>query len=240
MLIQHGYRSAGFCGLREYEGEKVYPVAEPSGQAAITLPPTIPLFPLGDVMLFPHITRPLYIFEPRYREMVADALEGDRLIGMVMLRPGYEADYEGRPPIYPLGCVGEITEYEMSEDGRYTIVVRGLVRFRVTDEDQGRAYRIGHVEAIPETLDNADGLALDELRERLADLFQSSVPRAGSPPSGVSAEDLVNGLSQLADIDPLDRQDLLEEDGPLARARALLVLLEGQNAPFREAQAPAF
>ena len=69
------------------------------GYAPATLPRTIPIFPLPDVMLFPGATRPLHIFEARYREMVADALEGDRLIGMVMLQPGYEADYEGRPPV---------------------------------------------------------------------------------------------------------------------------------------------
>src|SRR5215510_9048604 len=63
-----------------------------------TLPATIPIFPLQDVMLFPNAFRPLLIFEPRYRAMVADALKGDRIIGMVMLQPGHEAEYEGRPP----------------------------------------------------------------------------------------------------------------------------------------------
>ena len=69
------------------------------------LPSEIPLFPLPDVVLFPGVTRPLLIFEPRYREMVADALKGDRVIGMVMLRPGFEKDYEGRPPS-GIGCAG--------------------------------------------------------------------------------------------------------------------------------------
>ena len=73
------------------------------------LPPTIPLFPLPNVVLFPSVFLPLHIFEPRYREMVGDALTGDRIIGMVLLRPGWEADYEGRPPIYPVGCAGLIT-----------------------------------------------------------------------------------------------------------------------------------
>ena len=81
------------------------------------LPRTIPIFPLPDVMLFPNTTRPLYIFEPRYRAMVADALMGDRIIGMVLLRPGYEADYEGRPPVYPIGCAGVITDVEQMPDG---------------------------------------------------------------------------------------------------------------------------
>ena len=65
------------------------------------LPPTIPIFPLPNVVLFPNVFLPLHIFEPRYRAMVADALKGDRMIGMVLLRPGWEGDYEGRPPVYP-------------------------------------------------------------------------------------------------------------------------------------------
>ena len=72
------------------------------------LPSSIPLFPLPNVVLFPNVFLPLHIFEPRYRKMIADALEGDRIIGMVLLRPGYEAEYEGRPPIYQVGCAGVI------------------------------------------------------------------------------------------------------------------------------------
>jgi Lon protease-like protein len=82
----------------------------PGATAATALPPEIPLFPLPDVVLFPGVTRPLLIFEPRYREMVADALKGNRIIGMVLLRPGFEKDYEGRPPIHDIGCAGTIEE----------------------------------------------------------------------------------------------------------------------------------
>ena len=70
------------------------------------------IFPLPNVVLFPNVFLPLHIFEPRYREMVADALDGDRIIGMVLLRPGWEGDYEGRPPVYPIGCAGLITHAE--------------------------------------------------------------------------------------------------------------------------------
>ena len=82
-------------------------------------------------MLFPNVFLPLHIFEPRYREMVGDALDGDRIIGMVLLRPGWEGDYEGRPPVYPVGCAGLITHAERLADGRYNIVLRGLEKFRI-------------------------------------------------------------------------------------------------------------
>ena len=76
------------------------------------LPSTLPIFPLPNVVLFPNVSLPLHIFEGRYREMVAAALEGDRLIGMVLLRPGWEGHYEGRPPVYPVGCAGVITHHD--------------------------------------------------------------------------------------------------------------------------------
>ena len=67
-------------------------------QSAESIPPVIPIFPLEVAMLFPGVSRPLHIFEPRYRAMVADALKGDRIIGMTTLKPGYEANYKaGRP-----------------------------------------------------------------------------------------------------------------------------------------------
>ena len=116
-------------------------LAAPTVDAA----PALPLFPLPNVVLFPNVFLPLHIFEPRYRAMVADALEGDRLIGMVLLRPGWEGDYEGRPPVFPTGCAGLITHHERLPDGRYNIVLRGLEKFRILDEDASRSYRIARV-----------------------------------------------------------------------------------------------
>src|SRR3977135_4083932 len=101
----------------------------------------LPLFPLPNVVLFPNVFLPLHIFEPRYREMVADALTSDRMIGMVLLRPGWEGDYEGRPPVYPVACSGVITHVERLPDGRYNIVLRGLERVRIIEEDGSRTYR---------------------------------------------------------------------------------------------------
>src|ERR1044071_5796625 len=101
----------------------------------------LPLFPLPSVVLFPHVFLPLHIFEPRYREMVADAIAGDRVIGMVLLKPGWEREDEGRPPIYNVGCSGVITHFERLADGRYNIILRGLERFSVISENNNKAYR---------------------------------------------------------------------------------------------------
>src|SRR3989449_6839567 len=191
------------------------------------LPVMIPIFPLQDVMLFPNAFRPLLIFEPRYRAMVADALNGDRIIGMVMLRPGHEAEYEGRPPVYPIGCAGVITEVEQLPDGRYTIVLQGLVKFRITGEDQSRPYRLARVEPMPETLNDEDSAALRVQRQRLVSVLADLLaPGTKLPPPTLPDVDLVNAVSQYVDIEPTERQNLLETNGPLARSRALMELLE--------------
>src|SRR5262249_17909149 len=108
----------------------------------------LPLFPLPNVVLFPNVFLPLHIFESRYRDMVADAIGGDRLIGMVLLKPGWERDYEGRPPVYPIGCSGLITHVERLPDGRYNIVLRGVERFRILREDHAHTYRRAAIERL--------------------------------------------------------------------------------------------
>jgi Lon protease-like protein len=194
---------------------------------ARTLPAEIPLFPLPNVVLFPRVSRPLLIFEPRYREMVADALKGTRIIGMVMLRPGYEKDYEGRPPIYDVGCAGEIEDYEQLPDGRYVILLRGLTTFRVTSEDQRKPYRLAKVEAVPELLRDADRGPLSTLRERLAQLLDSVLPLDVDPPDlSLDDDEFVNVTAQNLQMPEAARQELLERNNVLARARALVERLE--------------
>jgi Lon protease-like protein len=193
------------------------------------LPPTIPIFPLQNVVLFPNVFLPLHIFEPRYREMVADALHGDRIIGMVLLRPGWEGDYEGRPPIYPVGCAGLITNAEPLSDGRYNIVLQGLQKFRVTGEDASRSYRLAHVETILEAVSAADRNVMRSERQRLEELLvPQPAGRGVNPrmPRSMPDEDLVNALAQYLELEPVEKQALLERDGLLARCRSLIELLE--------------
>ena len=200
------------------------PTSQPRAFETGTPPSTIPIFPLQDVMLFPHASRQFHIFEQRYRDMVADALEGDRIIGMVLLEPGHEAEYEGRPPIYPVGAAGILAEVDELPDGRYNILLRGVTKFRITGEDQSRSYRLAHVEAIPEDLTNAERVTLGDLRQELSALLPSGLPGLQIP-AGLPDEDLVNGIAQAMRLDPLDRMGLLEQPGPLARAQALISLL---------------
>jgi Lon protease-like protein len=194
---------------------------------ARSLPPEIPLFPLPDVVLFPNVQRPLLIFEPRYREMVADALKGDKIIGMVLLRPGFEKDYDGRPPIHGVGCAGVIEDYEQFPDGRYAILLRGLTTFRIVSEDQRKPYRLARVEAVPERLPDAERGPLSTLREQLAKLLITVLPLGVEPPDpALDDSAFVNLISQALKMPEADRQELLEQNSVLSRARALVERLE--------------
>ncbi len=190
----------------------------------------LPLFPLPNVVLFPNVFLPLHIFEPRYREMVADAIAGDRMIGMVLLRPGWEGKYEKMPPVFAIGCSGLITHVEALADGRYNIVLRGLERVRILEEDQSRSYRRASVEALPDVpLQTDDKAVIRRYRERLeAMLTRAGESKVGDPkiPAAMGDEDLINALAQYLDLEPVEKQALLERHSLRSRAESLVELLE--------------
>ncbi|MSO55616.1 MAG: hypothetical protein EXQ55_01650 [Acidobacteria bacterium] len=194
------------------------------------LPSEIPLFPLPNVVLFPAAVLPLHIFEPRYRAMVADALEGERLIGMVMPRPGWEADYECTPAVYAIGCAGFIAHADRRPDGCYNILLHGLEKFRIVQERPVRAgvemYRVAHIETIAEAPDTRVASDLGEARKRLEQLIAKRLQRRTEEaiPQGIPDEDFINGIAQY--LEPLEKQALLECDGLPHRCRMLTELIE--------------
>jgi Lon protease-like protein len=200
--------------------------------APATLPAEIPLFPLPEASLFPGVSRPFLIFEPRYREMIADALKGDKIIGMIRLRPGFEKDYDGRPPIYGVGCAGMIEKYDQLPDGRYVILLTGLTTFRVLSEDAapasaGKPYRLARIEAVPELLRDDDRVALSTLRNRIEKLLYTLLPLGVDPPDpSLEDDEFVNIVAMNFGMPEATRQELLERNDVLARARALADLLE--------------
>ena len=128
----------------------------------------IPIFPLPDVVLFPHTLLPLHIFEPRYRQMVRDCLAGDKRLAMGLLRPGWETDYYGRPPIYPIAGAGEIIQHEELPDGRFNILLRGTMRIGITAElPADKSYRVGRARPLPDRYPDANPKALVDRIERL-------------------------------------------------------------------------
>ena len=137
----------------------------------------IPIFPLPEVVFFPETVLPLHVFEPRYRQMIADSLAGDRWLGVVMLRAGWEKDYQGRPPVHDVAGAGEIIQAEMLADGRYNILLDGRVRVRILSEEppEGRLYRVARAERVedrgPAPGDRTFSGRLQELRAAHARLL---------------------------------------------------------------------
>jgi Lon protease-like protein len=206
--------------------------------SSLMLPSTLPLFPLPNAVLFPGVYLPLHIFEPRYREMVRDALGDDRIIGMTLLKPGFEAEYEGRPPIYTIGCAGLITHAEPLADGRFNIVLQGLERFRVIDEDHSRPYRVARVEPLDASGSPADPIVVQGLRHRVETLIAPMIERAGgelSIPTTMGTADLIHAIAQYLDFEPLEKQALLECASLEARTVALIDLLEIKLLSIRAA-----
>src|SRR5689334_23514789 len=91
------------------------------------------IFPLPNVALFPGAMLPLHVFEPRYRELVRQVLGARKIMAVARLRPGYERDYEGRPPLYDVCGVGALESHNERPDGRFDIVLRGLARVRIVE-----------------------------------------------------------------------------------------------------------
>ena len=193
----------------------------------------LPLFPLPNVVLFPNVFLPLHIFEPRYREMVADALASDRMIGMVMLRSSREGEDEGRPPVYSVACSGVITHVERLPDGCYNIVLRGLERVRILEEEASLPYRRAIVESLPDPpISPDDRAAIRNQRAKLEALLAPAVERQEAQiapgrgeaaiPAAMPDEDLIHALAQYLDLEPLEKQALLERPGLRTRAESLV------------------
>jgi Lon protease-like protein len=138
----------------------------------------VALFPLPNVILFPGAVLPLHIFEERYKTMTADALAGDRLIAMALLRPGWEKDYHLRPAIEPIVCIGTIARWEQLEDGTYNFLLHGKTRARILGEKDSSPYRVAHLEPLRENPAPEDQLA--DMRRKLMDMFASE-PLASQP-----------------------------------------------------------
>jgi len=204
----------------------------------------IPIFPLPNVVLFPGVILPLHIFEDRYRNMVSDVLAHDEIIGMVLLRNGWQDHFGDNPPVYDIGCSGIVTHSECLPDGRYNIVLRGLEKFRILGEDQSHSYRIAHVERIVEEETSILRNRLPTERHHLEQLLERQLTMTGKEskvPRAMTDGNLVNTLAQYLDFDPVEKQALLQREGLVARSRSLIELMEMKmllaDRPFSQIEA---
>lgn len=175
-----------------------------------------PIFPLRGVLVFPGLQLPLHIFEPRYRAMLAHALAGDRLVGMVQPRAPASRVDDSQADVFVTGCLGRIVETQALDDGRSNIVLSGLARFRIRHELPGeRLFRM--VEAEVEAEDRDEGTlaaieraALEREARRFARVQGYLVDWEAV--AGLDDRTLVNGIAQVAPFDGAAKQALLEAD----------------------------
>lgn len=137
------------------------------------------LFPLPNLVLYPHVMQPLHIFEGRYREMLEDALAGDGLIAMALLEPGWETDYESRPPVAPYACLGKVMAHHRLDDGTYNVLLLGVDRIRIVEELQPlRSFRQARVEIMEDQYDFQSKSELMRIQETLLSAFRKHLPCA--------------------------------------------------------------
>jgi len=193
------------------------------------LPQVIPVFPLSGVLLLPHAQLPLNVFEPRYLNMVDDAMAAERMIGMIQPVGGDAA----RPHLAAVGCLGRITSFAETSDGRYLITLTGLCRFQVAGELSNRLpYRqvradYGAFEADVKPLVDDDGF--DRIRFLAA--LKAYLERHGldvdwDTAKSAPAEALVNSLAMALPFEPAERQALLEAVAFPERRDTLITLME--------------
>lgn len=193
------------------------------------LPPEIPIFPLTGVLLLPGGKLPLNIFEPRYLNMTAAALAGDRMIGMIQPT----GDNEGaQPEVYRTGCAGRLTSFSETENGRYLITLSGYARFDIKQE---LPLRDGFRMVVPDWApyrqdlaeDDSDIIDRDRMLRALKGYFAANQVDANwDAIKDTPTDQLVNALAMMCPFQPSEKQALLEAASLLDRADVMVVLLE--------------
>lgn len=191
----------------------------------------MPVFPLPNVVLFPHVDLPLYIFEPRYQQMLQDILEGDRLLCVLLVKEGWEMKKEPYPA-YEVGGIGVVRYAVKNPDGTSNILVRGVVRARVQKYVQDQPYRIAEIEVLEEKTDTS--MAFHALTEKVKELFIRKVKL-----KKIITEEEVESIERLEDAGRLcdiitffssasfpEKQGILEMLGVLERLRKVLTVLQ--------------
>ena len=189
------------------------------------------LFPLPNVVMFPNVMQPLHIFEPRYIQMVEDALATDRLIATCLILPDWQQAAHAQPEIAGVACLGKIISCQQQEDGTYNILLLGVRRVQLLEEfTSEKMYRRAHVEILEDADFETDKKTGQEIQSVLLEAFQRLLPKL--PQESESLEELFSKqlplsmltdiVSYTIDIDSCAKQKLLAENRVLKRAEIIL------------------
>jgi Lon protease-like protein len=192
----------------------------------------IPLFPLPNVVFFPNSLLPLHVFEPRYRQMLEDIIDSERIIGMVLLKPGWEKNYHDNPEIFSVGCMGRIINIEVEKDGRSNIVLYGLKRVRIVEIVHDAPYRLARVNL----MEDVQGTNEEGYQKRIIELssrWNSLLGRQYKShrinlDSNLALGTLTDSITPQIVSNVFHMQELLEEANVLTRADMILEHLEAK------------
>ncbi|MFK7737856.1 MAG: LON peptidase substrate-binding domain-containing protein [Pirellulaceae bacterium] len=208
---------------------------------------TVRLFPLPNLVLFPHVVQPLHIFEPRYCDMLTESVATDKLIAMALLKTGWEPQYKSRPEVAKTICVGKIISHTPTEDGRHNILLLGMKRAEIIREHESKkSFRAADVKICDDLYPAEDAGGREHLIQRLRDLFSRIVPEGFAAqesfqqlvgqdlPLGILTDTITYALNLPLSI----KQQLLAEFNVDIRSRLLIRCLE-QQLKSRESTEPS-
>ncbi len=195
----------------------------------------LPVFPLPNAVFFPGTLLPLHVFEPRYKAMIAHAMETEQRIGIALLKPGYEAEYYGEPPIHDVIAVGEVVMLRMLPDGRSNLVLKGLGRARVIEElETPHDFRVARVQVQGAELGGQQGGELAREMATVRQLFGTIVARVPQLNAqdadaifgaDTNPEHVLDAIAGAVPADPARKQEMLEELNLMRRAELLTSVL---------------
>ena len=207
------------------------------------------MFPLPNLVMFPHVMQALHIFEPRYRALFEEAIEDDRLIALGSLAPGWEGGYEGRPPLRATACLCRIATHQRTDQGTYNVLVLGVRRLRLVRElPPKKLFRVVEAELVDDVQTDTEAPGAGELQQQLLTAFKAAMPRI--PDAYEQLDQLLGSqitLGMLADIVAytvdlgLDvKVRLLQESDVIRRTQLLLEAIASRPSPARRTFPPDF
>ena len=196
----------------------------------------VPVFPLSTVVFFPNTLLPLHIFEPRYRDMLSDSLNSEKIIAMALLKPGWDENYYGSPDVFDVAGMGRIVSSETFSDGRSNIVLYGLKRIKILEFIEDKPYRKAKIEILESINGNDESNYRGKLKKIVSDWNDMLGEKYKEHQLNVNLElplsNLTDVMASLIFTNIFDKQNFLEETNVEKRAEMLLESLETklQNA----------